>query len=225
MFMRHLKGLIRFVALRTGRWGHLYRRFCVTSSFDWTEYLRRWGGLHAVGESVAINIGCNITDPYLVSIGNNVTLASCTLLGHEGVIRVVNNARHLKLDSVGIIDIRDNCFIGHGSIVMPNVRIGPDSIVAAGAVVTKDVPPGMVVGGCPAKVIGTFDDMVERLTTRSERYPWFHLIEKREGAFDPAMEPELRALRKAYFFGAVGRKSTNRLSPRVLAADSGFAPL
>ena len=45
---------------------------------------------------------------------------------------------------------------------MPNVKIGPNVIVAAGAVVTKDVPPGTIVAGVPAKIIGNFDDIVAR---------------------------------------------------------------
>ena len=45
---------------------------------------------------------------------------------------------------------------------MPGVKIGPNSIVAGGAVVTKDVPEGVIVGGNPAKIIGTVDDLVER---------------------------------------------------------------
>ncbi|WP_432561343.1 acyltransferase [Kineococcus sp. SYSU DK003] len=48
-----------------------------------------------------------------------------------------------------------NCFIGAGSILLPGVTIGDGSIVAAGAVVTKDVPPASIVAGSPAKVIRT----------------------------------------------------------------------
>ena len=45
---------------------------------------------------------------------------------------------------------------------MPDVRIGNNVIVAAGSVITKDVPDGVVVGGVPAKVIGSFEDLKNR---------------------------------------------------------------
>lgn len=195
-----LKNYIRRRALSTGKWKGLFRRFVVESSQEWGEYMALWGGLDACGHDVVINVGCNITDPYLVRIGNNVALSACTLLGHDAVVRVINKEQGLKLDSVGPIVIKDNSFVGHGAIVMPNVTIGPNAVVAAGSVVTKDVPPGTVVGGVPAKFICTYDDMVERLKRRSASYPWIGLIERREGAFDAQMEPQLQAERKKFFF-------------------------
>lgn len=196
-----LKRLLALVAMRTGRCRALYRKLCKPSAYEWAEYLGKWGGLHSVGQDVRISLGCNITDPNLVRIGSNVTLANCTVLGHDGVIRILNTRYGKKLDSVGAVDIRDNCFIGHGAIVMPNVCIGPDSIVAAGAVVTKDVPPGMVVGGNPARPICTTEALVMRLEMRCEAYPWIELIKQREGAYDPRIEPQLKAQRAAFFFG------------------------
>lgn len=187
--------------MRTGRFRALYQRTCRPSGLEWAAYLAKWSGLYSVGQDVSINLGCNITDPSRLRIGSNVTLSACTILGHDGVIRILNTRYGKKLDSVGAVDIRDNCFIGHGAIVMPNVTIGPDSIVAAGAVVTKDVPSGMVVGGNPARPICTTEELVVRLEKRCEAYPWIELIKQREGAYDPRIEPQLKAQRAAFFFG------------------------
>lgn len=55
-------------------------------------------------------------------------------------------------DEAKSIIIRDNCWLGAGVIVLGGVTIGPDSVVAAGSVVTRDVPPGVVAGGNPARV-------------------------------------------------------------------------
>ena len=194
-----IEKFIRRRAMKTGKGRNLFRR-TTPSSRDWGDYMAKWGGLYSYGTTPTINIGCNITDPYLVRIGNNCALSGCTLLGHDAVVQIVNRELGLKLDSVGFIDIRDNCFIGHGAIIMPNVRIGPNSVVAAGSVVTKDVPPNTIVGGAPAKAIGSYDEMVERLKKRSAAYPWIGLIERRDGAFDPALEPELRRMRVKHFF-------------------------
>jgi acetyltransferase-like isoleucine patch superfamily enzyme len=194
-----IANLIRKYAMRTGRGRRFFRRVA-SSGREWGDYLRLWGGLYACGDEPSINVGCNIADPYLVRIGNNVRLSACTLLCHDGVVNLVNQAQGTKLDSVGFIDIRDNSFVGHGVIVMPNVRIGPNSVVAAGSVVTKDVPPGTVVGGNPAKVIGSFDEMVERLKQRSASYPWISLIERRHGEFDPELEPTLQRVLQKHFF-------------------------
>ena len=72
---------------------------------------------------------------------------------------------------MGTIEVFDNVFIGANSTIMYNVKIGPNAIVAAGSVVTKDVPPGSVVGGAPARVIGTFDKVLEKRLIYSEQFP------------------------------------------------------
>lgn len=83
------------------------------------------------------------THPTGVHIGEwtYVTFGS-TILTHDMV-------RRLKLNT----HIGANCFIGAHSIIMPGVSIGDGSIVAAGSVVTKDVPPRTIVAGNPAMVL------------------------------------------------------------------------
>lgn len=59
------------------------------------------------------------------------------------------------------IEINENVFIGAGARILPGVSVGPNAIVAAGAIVNKDVLPGTVVGGVPARVIGSFEDLMK----------------------------------------------------------------
>jgi len=63
---------------------------------------------------------------------------------------------------MGCIEIMDNCFLGSESIILPGVMIGPNAVVAAGAVVTKDVSEGSIVGGNLAKVIGKLEDLLDK---------------------------------------------------------------
>jgi acetyltransferase-like isoleucine patch superfamily enzyme len=187
--------------MRTGKFKNLYMRICRPSGIEYGNFLRAHGRFYSIGSDVFVTAGVNITDPAYVRIGNNCTLSVCTILGHDGSIQVLNKAYGKKLDSVGKVDIKDNTFIGHGVIILPNVTIGPNAVVAAGAVVSKDVPPGMVVGGVPAKVICTTESLVERLEERTKNYPWFDVIQQREGAYDPTLEPLLKKMRVEHFYG------------------------
>ena len=69
--------------------------------------------------------------------------------------KVFNNLNPQKIikKKYGCIEIMDNVFIGSNSTILYDVRIGPNAIVAAGSVVTWDVPPGSIVGGVPAKIL------------------------------------------------------------------------
>jgi hypothetical protein len=114
---------------------------------------------------------------------------------------MLNRAYNVKLDAVGKTDIRDYVFIGYGAIVLPNVTIGPNAIVAAGAVVTKDVAEGDIVAGVPARPIGRVENLVTKLQAETQSLPWADLINSREGSFDPEIEPDLVNLRASHFHG------------------------
>lgn len=122
------------------------------------------------------------------------------MTGHDGSVNMINRAEGTKFDSVGPIIIHDNVFIGYGAIIRAGVEIGPKSVIGAGSVVTRDVPPHTVVAGNPARVICSYEDYVAKLETRNTAFPWRPLIEAREGGYDPKIEPELKRQRVAHFF-------------------------
>jgi acetyltransferase-like isoleucine patch superfamily enzyme len=104
-----------------------------------------------IGKNVIINKGATILSPGRVVIEDHV------LIGPEVKIATVNhdfNNRHDILH-FGKVTIKKNAWIGIGAIICPGVTIGQNAVVAAGAVVTKDVPDNVLVGGNPAKVIKT----------------------------------------------------------------------
>lgn len=101
------------------------------------------------------HIGQNVTfdtiKPSLFEIGNYVTITmNSVLLTHAVAFKEGSCERKHVL---GRLKIEDHVFIGAGAIITRPLTIGKYSVVAAGAVVTKDVPSYTVVAGCPAKVI------------------------------------------------------------------------
>jgi acetyltransferase-like isoleucine patch superfamily enzyme len=201
-----MRTVLRRVLGASPRLEFLYRRLCRPDGFEWAQYLRRHRGLHRMGEDCSIQPGAQITDPQLVSMGRNVRLSACTIFGHDGSVNMLNRAFGLKLDAVGPVVIGDDVFIGHGALVMPGVRIGSRVVIAAGAVVTRDVADDSVYGGVPARRLCGIGELVERKRRQSEAYPWHALLAAREGDFDPRIEGRLNAMRQAHFFGAASAR-------------------
>lgn len=201
MFIKKsIRGAVSTYAFRTGRAVSAYKKIFHTMSIEWGAF-QKLGGIHSIGNSVSIDIVCPVTGRADVKIANNVGISNATLLGHDAVVRKLNERLGKQLGSVGSIKICDNSFIGHGAIYMHRVKIGFDSVVAAGAVVTKDVPPGVVVGGNPARIICATEELLVRMEARSDTCPCIYLVRQRNGPYDAAMEPTLKQMRVQHFFG------------------------
>ena len=94
------------------------------------------------------------SEPYLISIGNQCTISTgVQFITHDGGIGVLRRAGLWMGTKFGSIIIHDNCFIGLNAIILPNIEIGPSSIIGAGSVVTKNVPENCVCAGNPARYI------------------------------------------------------------------------
>ena len=120
-----------------------------------------------------------ILTPFQCDFGNRVTFGKNVFINHSAIlsasggiefqdgvqlapgvkIATINhdfNERH-TIYTYGKVIIKKNAWLGLGCTICPGVTIGENSIVAAGAVVTKDVPDNVIVGGCPAKIIKELD--------------------------------------------------------------------
>lgn len=102
-------------------------------------------------------------EPYLITIGHNVGFAAEVIfITHDGGTRVFKQQeRYKKVLKFGRITVHDNCVIGQRVIILPGVSIGPNSVVAAGSVVSRNVPPGVLAAGNPAKPVMTIHQYAE----------------------------------------------------------------
>lgn len=131
------------------------------------NFLRRNNIFGLVGERVGYSPRKIPLYPKLIKLHNNVNLAAdVTLITHDVSDNMINNTEYAKgkrlPEKIGCIEIMDNVFIGAGSSILYDVRIGPNVIIGAGSMVTKDIPANSVAAGVPARVIGTFEDFVSK---------------------------------------------------------------
>ena len=95
-------------------------------------------------------------DPHLITINDNVDIGPFVIIAtHDSSKKCVYPDGKIETKEVVI---ENNVYIGSGAIILPGVRIGHHSIVGAGSVVTKDIPPYSVSYGIPAKVQKTTDE-------------------------------------------------------------------
>ena len=154
----------------------IFRLLITNSGRKKAEFLKSLGTFKKFGENNFWYSRVVPADMELISVHNNVKVATdvyfCT---HDVLNDLFNDDPNLGGGYTrysGEIVLYDNVFIGAKSTVMYGVKIGPNAIVAANSVVTKDVPEGTVVGGNPAKVIGEYKKVAEKRLQYSEGKSW-----------------------------------------------------
>jgi len=135
--------------------------------------VRYWLARMTVGERVRIKEGLRVEKPHKVTIGNDVRInTDCILQAHGGIeigdftmvaarVTIVTANHDLACRGVEAFDtlveapvrIGRHCWLGTGVIVLPGVTIGDGTVVGAGSVVTRDLPPGMICVGTPARPV------------------------------------------------------------------------
>jgi acetyltransferase-like isoleucine patch superfamily enzyme len=169
----HVIGHIPFFAIRHAWYRHVVGvrigRDCAVLMDCFWYFYRPFGRNPqpmTMGDHTIINRRCTLDGRGGLRLGSNVSLSPEVML-------ITSN--HLKDDpDFGVEDkpivIEDYAWVGSRAMVLPGVTIGTGAVVAAGAVVTKDVPAYAVVGGVPAKVIG---ERAKELRYNLVFQPWF----------------------------------------------------
>lgn len=144
-----------------------------------TAYLKSTNVFGSFGDNCAWYAKKLPSEPEQIFLHNNVYVcADVRFITHDVInSMLLNNGRYPEFarqpentnNFIGKIEVFDDCVIGAGSTIMYNTKIGPNAIVAAGSVVTKDVPEGEIWGGAPAKRIGYVNELVKKRMLLNEQ--------------------------------------------------------
>jgi maltose O-acetyltransferase len=138
-------------------------------SHTFRKFIYRMAGMK-IGKGSIIHMWANFFDPTMIEIGNDTIIGDHAFLDGRASLKIgdhvdiassvmIYNSEHdlesaeFKARTEGV-EIGDYVFIGPRAIILPGVKIGKGAAVAAGAVVTKDIPDFAIVGGVPASKIG-----------------------------------------------------------------------
>ena len=143
----------------------MLKLFTINSPMKRADYMRKKEVFHKMGTRVMITSRKIPLYSKLISIGSNVWIAS-------GVEFVTHDVVHYMLDGlrdgnkyqerIGCIEIGNNVFIGTGVKIMYDVKIGDNVVIGAGSLITKDIPSNSIMGGVPARKIGSFTDFLDK---------------------------------------------------------------
>jgi maltose O-acetyltransferase len=107
-----------------------------------------------IGSNVYINYGCSIAALKHVRIGDDCSIGTYVIIMDNNFHHIEPDRRDERPESSPVV-LEENVWLGSRVIVLPGVTIGRDSVVAAGSVVTRDIPPRSLAAGSPARVIRT----------------------------------------------------------------------
>jgi maltose O-acetyltransferase len=147
----------------------------IKSRIDRVRLERRWARLRAKGMRLGhgtwlpASTWIDTSHCFLISIGNDCGFGEEVLiLAHDAQMD-----EFLDVARIGRVTIHDSCHIGARSVILAGVEIGPRTVVTAGSVVMRSLPPNTVCAGNPARPIMPLDDYIEKHRRRSSELPGF----------------------------------------------------
>lgn len=130
-----------------------------------------WGGKHVhFGNFIYANFNLTLVDDTHIYIGDytmigpNVTIATA---GHP----ILPDLRKEGYQYNAPVHIGCNCWIGAGAVIVPGITVGDHSVIGAGSIVTKDIPPNVVAVGNPCKVMREINELDEEFYFKDKRIP------------------------------------------------------
>jgi maltose O-acetyltransferase len=136
---------------------------------------RRWARLRAMGMHIGhgtwlpASTWIDTSHCFLISIGNDCGFGEeCLILAHDAQMD-----EFLDVARIGRVKIHDSCHIGARSVILAGVEVGPRTVVTAGSVVMRTLPPNTVCAGNPARPIMSLDDYLEKHRKRTAELPGF----------------------------------------------------
>ena len=147
----------------------------ITERNGWkkAEFLKKKGVFHHIGDHCFFQSNVLPAEPFLVSLHDNVAISAGVRLITHSAAHVVYNYQENTDEYIcrhGKIEIHDNVYVGADVIINMGVTIGSNVIIAAGAIVTHDIPDNSVVAGVPARVIGSYDEAMAKHKEYSKKY-------------------------------------------------------
>jgi acetyltransferase-like isoleucine patch superfamily enzyme len=136
------------------RLGDITGKTIDNSTTVFIPFYTNFGRHTSIGKNVFINHACSFLDLGGITIEDDVLIGPRVNLVSEN--HPLDPSQRKSLDLKRIL-IKRNAWIGAGATILPGVTVGENAVVAAGAVVNKDVPDNTIVGGVPAKILRTID--------------------------------------------------------------------
>ncbi len=134
-----------------------------------------WGGKHVyLGKNVYANYNLTLVDDGYIYIGDKVMFGpnvTITTAGHP----IEPSLRERALQFNKDVHIEENVWIGANVVILPGVTIGKNSVIGAGAVVTKDIPANVVAYGNPCRIAREINERDKEYFYKNERIDWENL--------------------------------------------------
>ena len=168
----HKKGKGALIRRRTRMDVMPFNPFSIGANSTIEDFCTVNNGMGEVNIGYGVRIGMSNVIIGPVNIGNNIILAQNVVVsalnhGYEDVRIPIR----LQKCTTSLVTIEDDCWIGANAVITAGVTIGKHAVVAAGSIVTKDVPPFSIVAGNPAKVIKQYNEQSgcwEKINTQSQ---------------------------------------------------------